>query len=84
VVVDQVSKAAGEKWRAMSDQVSRSLEYPDRLCVLDLDLFIYCASLLSLCLARHGCLCTMLRFIWLGRASITSGNGKTEERSSYN
>lgn len=40
VLVDQVSKAAGEKWRAMSEQVSRSLEYPDRLCALVLR-FIY-------------------------------------------
>jgi len=32
-----VSKAAGEKWRSMSDKVSRSLEYYQPF-VLDLDL----------------------------------------------
>ena len=34
-----MSKAAGEKWRSMSDKVSRSLEYYQPF-VLDLDLYL--------------------------------------------
>jgi hypothetical protein len=53
VLVDQVSKAAGEKWRSMSEQVSRSLEYPDRFCISYLSFFIYIVVFSSTWVITH-------------------------------